>query len=84
MAYPHLRGHRGPRTPALSLCSSAEQASKGIWAGSVQERGAGLLLGALGAPRSLPPSTLTSLAAWREPGYTVVTPAASRGTHGRV
>ena len=60
-AHPHLRGRRGPRTPALSLCSSAEQASKGIRAESVQERGAGLLLGAPGAPRSLPPSTLTSL-----------------------
>lgn len=55
----HRRG--GPRTAALSLCSSAEQALKGVWAGSVQEWGAGLLLGVSGAPSSLPPSTLTSL-----------------------
>lgn len=60
-AHPHLRGRRGPRTAALSLCSSAEQALKGVWAGSVQEWGAGLLLGVPGAPSSLPPSTLTCL-----------------------
>ena len=67
-AHPHLRGRRGPRTAALSLCSSAEQALKCIWAGSVQEWGAGLLLGVPGAPSSLPPSTLTSLRSMERAG----------------
>ncbi|KAB0389966.1 hypothetical protein E2I00_009295, partial [Balaenoptera physalus] len=57
---PSYGSAEAPRTPALSPSSSAKQAFEGVWAGSGQKWEACLLLGVLGAPSSLFPSTLPS------------------------